>query len=169
MSKNVPNLNKGINVKPLLEFKEKVEKDGSHADRNPTMVGKWTGGDEALVTFGDLEVLIGGEDRLNPMQMFLASFIACDIDVITMHASFIDLKIEELSIEATGHFNVQSYIGATEKPGSGYDNIDYVVRIKAPEITQEQIEYLIERCEISSPVGDSMTRPIPLNLEFVAE
>ena len=146
-----------------------MKKDSSLADRDPKMVGKWIGGDEALVTSGDLEILIGGEGRLNPMGMLLASFIACDIDVISMHASFIGLKIEELSIEATGHFNVQSYIGAAEKPGSGYDNIAYIVRINAPGITQDQIDYLIERCEKSSPVGDSLRRSIPLKIKFVTE
>ena len=168
MPENGKNLNKGINVETLLDFKERVKKDSSQADRDPTMVGKWTGGDQSLVTIGDVDTLIGGEGIPRPMQFLLASFIACDIDVIAMHASFIGLKFEELSIEASAHFNVQSYIGAAEKPGSGYDNIDYVVRIKAPGITQEQIDYLIERCEISSPVGDTLRRSIPLNLKFVA-
>lgn len=169
MAENRMPLNKGIDTESILEFKESVIKDSSQADRNPTMLGSWTEGDEALVTYGDLEILIGGEGRMNPMQLLLASFIACDIDVISMHASIIGLKIEELSVEATGHFNVQSYIGAAEKPGSGYDNIDYVVRIRAPEITQKQIDYLVERCEKSSPVGDSLSRHIPLNLEFVTK
>lgn len=142
--------------------------DSSEADRNPTMVGKWIEGDQSLVTIGEHEILIGGEGIPNPMQYLLASFIACDIDVISMHASLIGLKLEELSIEASAHFNVQSYIGAAEKPGSGYDHIDYVVRIKAAGITKEQIDYLIERCEKSSPVGESLSRAIPLNLEFVA-
>lgn len=168
MPENDGNLNKGIDIEPILAFQERVKKDSSEADRNPTMVGKWTGSDQSLVTIGEHETLIGGKGIPNPMQFLLASFIACDIDLIAMHASFIGLKVEELSIEATAHFNVQSYIGAAEKPGSGYDHIDYVVRIKAPEITQEQIDYLIERCEKSSPVGDSLSRAIPLSLEFVA-
>jgi hypothetical protein len=42
------------------------------------------------------------------------------------------------------------------------------VRISAPGATPEQIASLRERCERSSPVGDSMSRAIPLKLEFAA-
>ncbi len=38
--------------------------------------------------------------------------------------------------------------------------------IEAPGATDEQIEYLKERCERSSPVGDSLRKQIPLSLEF---
>ena len=67
MPENGKTLNKGIDIEPLLEFKERVKKDSSNADHDPTMVGKWTEGDEALVTFGDLDTSIGGEGRLNAM------------------------------------------------------------------------------------------------------
>lgn len=71
-------------------------------------------------------------------------------------------------VEATGHFNVRSYLGLDGAPGSGYDGISYTVRISAPGATPEQIASLRERCERSSPVGDSMSRAIPLKLEFAA-
>jgi len=85
-----------------------------------------------------------------------------------MRASFLGLKIESLSVEATGHFNVQSYLGLENKPGSGYDAITYTVRIRVPGARQDQIDFLRDRCEKSSPVGDSLTRPIEMKLEFQA-
>ena len=112
---------------------------------------------------------MGGDAELNPMQMLLASFAACDVDLIAMHASFLDLKIESLSVEAEGHFNVQSYLGLEDTPGSGYDGIAYTVHISARGAKPEQIDYLRERCERSSPVGDSLARPIELKLEFDAD
>jgi hypothetical protein len=85
-----------------------------------------------------------------------------------MHASFLGLRIESLSVEATGHFNVQSYLGLDGAPGPGYDAVAYTVRLSAPGVTPEQIDILRERCERSSPVGDSLTRGIPLKLQFDA-
>jgi len=76
--------------------------------------------------------------------------------------------IESLSVEAKGHFNVQSYLGLEGAPGSGYDAISYTVRLSVPGATPEQIAHLRERCELSSPVGDSLARAIPLQLEFEA-
>lgn len=162
----VNHVNKGIDVAPLLKFKKMVQEDPSKADRDPTLTAEWIGGDQSRVKFGDIETYLGGEGNLNPMQMFLACLAACDVDLIAMHASFMGIKIESLSIEATGHFNVQSYLGLENAPGSGYDTISYTVRLNAPEITEEQKAYLIERCEKASPVGDSMGRRIPMKLNF---
>jgi uncharacterized OsmC-like protein len=158
----------GINVTEMLEFKDRVVQDSAKADRNPALVAHWVGGSRSRVEFKDKVVHIGGDDELNPMQMFLATLAACDVDLVAMHASFLGLKIEKLSVEATGHFNVQSYLGLDNAPGSGYDAIAYTVRLSVPDITAEQIAHLRERCVLSSPVGDSLTRAIPLKLEFVA-
>jgi len=158
-----------VNVTELLEFKDRVAQDSTKADRNPTLIAHWVGGSRSRVEFKDKVVHIGGDDELNPMQMFLATLAACDVDLVAMHASFLGLKLESLTVEATGHFNVQSYLGLHNAPGSGYDAIAYTVRLSAPGVTPEQIALLRERCERSSPVGDSLTRAIPLKLEFEAD
>ncbi|MBW8011664.1 MAG: OsmC family protein [Chloroflexi bacterium] len=168
MNAKMPNINKGIDVGPLQDFKEEVREDFTNADRNPTVLAEWIGGDQSKISMDGIETYLGGEGYLNPMKMLLACFAACDVDVIAMHASFLGLKIENLSIEASGHFNVQSYLGLENTPGSGYDDIAYTIRLDAPDATQEQIDYLIERCELSSPVGDTLGRAVPMKLEFVA-
>ena len=161
-------INKGIDVEPLLAFRNAAKLDPNKADRNPTLTAEWVGGDQSRIKFRDIETRLGGDGYLNPMQMFLACLAACDVDMLTMHASFLGLKVESLAIEVSGHFNVQSYLGLEGAPGSGYDEISYTVRVSAPSATPEQIAYLRERCERSSPVGDSMSRAIPLKLEFTA-
>ena len=158
----------GVNVTEMLEFKNKCKQDSTKADRNPVLVAHWVGGSRSRVEFKGMVVHLGGDDELNPMQMFLASLAACDVDLVAMHASFLGLKIESLSVEVTGHFNVQAYLGLEGAAGSGYDGISYTVRLSAPSVTPEQIVYLRERCERCSPVGDSLARSIPLKLEFTA-
>lgn len=166
MSENA--LINGMDVGELLEFKNICAQHPEKADRNPELVAHWEGGSHSRVEFKDMTVHLGGDGEFNPMQMLLATLAACDVDLIAMHASFLGLKIESLSVEATGHFNVRSYLGLDGAPGSGYDGISYTVRISVPGATPEQVAYLCERCERSSPVGDSMSRAIPLKLEFAA-
>lgn len=161
-------INRGINVEPLLALKDKVREDPARADRNLTVVAEWVGAGQSRIMMAGIETYLGGDGYLNPMKMLLACLAACHVDLIAMHASFLGLKIEDLSVEAAGHFSVQSYLGLEGAPGSGYGGISYTVRVSVPDATQEQIDYLIERCERSSPVGDSLSRPIPLKLEFVA-
>lgn len=162
-----PSIN-GVEVGELLEFKNICAQHPEKAERNPALVAHWEGSSRSRVEFKGMTVHLGGEDDFNAMQMFLATLAACDVDLISMHASFLGLKIESLSVQATGHFNVRSYLGLDGAPGSGYDGISYTVNISVPGATPEQIAYLRERCERSSPVGDSMSRAIPLKLEFAA-
>ena len=158
----------GVEVGELLEFKNICAQHPEKADRNPALVAHWEGGSRSRIEFKGMTVHLGGDDEFNPMQMFLATLAACDVDLIAMHASFLGLKIESLSVEATGHFNVRSYLGLDGAPGSGYDGISYTVRISVPGATPKQIAHLCEQCDRSSPVSDSMSRAIPLKLEFAA-
>ena len=158
----------GVNVAEMLEYKNHCKQDPTKAERNPALVAHWVGGSRSRVEFKNMVVYLGGDDELNPMQMFLATLAACDVDLIAMHASFLGLKIESLSVEVAGHFNVQAYLGLEGTASSGYDGISYTVRLSAPDATPEQIAHLRERCERSSPVGDSIARAIPLKLDFVA-
>jgi len=159
----------GVNVAKMLQFKDLAVKDPTKADHNPTVVAHWVGGSRSRVELKDKVVHLGGHGEFNPMQMLLATLAACDVDLMAIHASFLGLKIESLSVEATGHFNVQSYLGLEGAPASAYDAISYIVRLSVPGATPEQIAYLRERCEISSPVRDSLARAIPLKLEFKAD
>jgi uncharacterized OsmC-like protein len=165
MSENI----NGVKVGELLEFKNICAQHLEKAERNSALVVHWESGSRSRVEFKGMTIHLGGDGEFNPMQMFLATLAACDVDLIAMHASFLGLKIESLSVEATGHFNVHSYLGLDGAPGSGYDSISYTVRISVPNATSEQIASLRELCECSSPVGDSMSRAIPLTLEFAAK
>jgi uncharacterized OsmC-like protein len=159
----------GINVAELLDFKEKVRQDPTAADDCPSLVAHWIGGNCSRIEMEDKVAHLGGHDQFNAMQMLLAAMAACEVDLIATHASFLGLQIEHLSVEASGHFNIQSYLGLEDAPGSGYEAISYIVHLSAPGATAEQIAYLRERCRRSSPVGDSLARAIPLQLEIRAE
>lgn len=156
----------GVNVAELLQFKNNCQQDPHKADRNLAMTAHWIGGSRSRVEFRDKTIHLGGDDEFNPMQMFLATLAACDVDLVAMHASFLGLEIESLSVEVSGHFNVQAYLGLEGAPPSGYDQISYTVNLSCPAIRPDQIDRLRERCERSSPVGDSMSRAIPLKLQF---
>jgi uncharacterized OsmC-like protein len=158
----------GINIEPLLRLKSRALEDPSCADRRPTVTAHWVGGDEASIEQNGIVTYLGGDNNLNPMGMLLGVLAACDIVVIAMHCSFLGLRIESLSIEVTGEYNSSALLGIADVPGSGYNRIEYTVYLKAPDATLEQIEHLKELCERSSPVGDTLTRAIPIQLEFVA-
>lgn len=159
----------GIDVAGLKEYVERVRSDRSVADRAPAVVAQWE--DEArsrVEVEGRKSIYLGGTDEPNAMQMLLGALAACDVEVIATHASLIGLELEDLRIEATGNFNVAGLLGVDSPTDSGYEQISYRVVIEAPTATPDQIRYLKERCESSSPVGDSLRKVIPLTLDFHA-
>lgn len=159
----------GNDVDELLAFKSAVENDRSEANRWPELVAHWEGASRSRIEFGDVVAYMGGHGELNSMQSVLAALAACDVDLVAMHAAFLGITIESLSVEARGHFNVAAYLGIEDGSGAGYDQISYQVRIKAPGITDEQVDLLRRRCELSSPVGDTLTRSVTLELDIELE
>jgi len=147
-------------------FRESVTADVEKAERWPTVAAQWVGGSRARIAFEDKTLFIGGDDDLNSMQVVLAALAACDVDVVAMHASMLGIEVRSLRVEASGHYNVQSYAGVDGAPGSGYDTVRYNVILDAPDATPDQLDYLRERCERSSPVGDTLSRVVELTLEF---
>lgn len=166
---NVKGVINGYDVDELLNYIEGVKRDTTLAERRPILAAHWVGESRARVEFKNTVMHIGGEGEPSAMSVLLASLAACDVEVVSTHAALLGIQLEGLTIEARGHFNVESFLGIEGAPGSGYDEISYTVKIRAPSATPEQLASLRERCERSSPVGDSLSRPIPLKLELVAD
>ncbi len=160
----------GIDVDELRSYVAKVERDPARADRDPVVTARWTGGDEAEVTMpdGGPSVRIGGTDAPSAMRMLLMSMAACDVDLIANRASLMGIELENLSVEARGHFNVARYLGVEAPHGPGYDRVSYTVRLKAKNATPEQLAELREACESASPVGDTLQRNVDVAFEFEA-
>lgn len=159
----------GVNAAELKSYRDQVIDDSAVADRDPSVVAHWEGGTRSKVEYGGetLAYMNGdGDDDLNAMVTMLASLASCDVEVITTEAAFLGVEIEDLSIEANGHFNVARLVGVGDAPSPSYDDIEYVISLKAPDATPEQIAALKEQCESASPVGQTLGRSVPLRMEF---
>lgn len=154
----------GMDVVELREFIASVEADRANADREAAITSRWIGGLRSAATsrFGGPTVFMGGEEDPGAMGMLLRSLAACDIEVVVTKATLLGIQIEELTIEATGDFNVAKYLGVGADEGSGYRKVSYIVHLKASGATPEQIDE-IRRALEASPVGDTFARAVPLN------
>jgi len=159
----------GVDVQEVRSLREAARSEPSRADRDPVVSAEWRGGDRSLVRSGDVSLEVNAPGTLGPMKLLLASLVACEIDVVALHAALIGVKIEHLAIEARGHFNVRSYLGLSGTPGSGYDRIDYTVRLRAPGVSAEQLALLHRALERSSPVGDSLSRTVTMRANIELE
>jgi len=155
----------GLDVAELREFIESVESDRSNADREAAITSRWIGGfrSAARSKLGGPTVFMGGDDDPGAMGMLLRCLAACDIEVVVTKATLLGVHIEELTIEATGDFNVAKYLGLGGDEGSGYRNISYVVHLRTAGATAEQIDE-IRRALEASPVADTLARGVPAKL-----
>lgn len=160
----------GMDIGELREFRAAVEKDSAKADRTPVVVARWLGGSRSEVTSlaDGATAFIGGDGELNSMRMLLGTLAACDVDLVVTRAALMGLELESLEVEATGHFNVQRYIGVDGSITPGYDRVSYTVRVVAKDATPEQLAELRRACEEASPVGGTLQRQVALSIDFQA-
>jgi uncharacterized OsmC-like protein len=150
----------------LRRYRATVEKDPSAAALSPRVVAHWVGGDASRVECDGAAISLGGEGNPTPMDAVLAALAACNVDVVATNATLLGLDVERLTVRAAGSFDLRAYLGFDDAPSPGFDAISYVVHATIPQATPEQVRRLHERCERSSPVGDSLARAIPLKLRF---
>lgn len=161
-----PNVN-GMPVEELRAYVKKVAADPTHADRDPVATAAWLGGDRCQVHWasGERPIGVGGEGEPSAMKLILAALAACDVDLIATRASLLGIELGELSVSATGHFNVRRYLGL-DGADPGYERIAYSVRLKAPTATEEQLAALREACERDSPVASTLRSNVDLSFAF---
>lgn len=155
----------GIDVADLREFITSVETDLANGNREAAITSRWIGGLRSAATsrFGGPTVFMGGDDDPGAMGMLLRSLAACDIEVVVTKATLLGIQIDALTIEATGDFNVADYLGVPTDEGSGYRKVSYIVHLKAPSATAEEIEEIRKALQ-ASPVADTLRRRVPLDL-----
>jgi uncharacterized OsmC-like protein len=157
----------GLDVEELREYIDAVRADPTQADRHPEVVARWVGGARAEVTAaaGGAPVYMGGDDDPSAMGMLLRALAACDVEVLVTRATLLGIDIEDLTIEATGYFNVARYLGIEPSGHAGYQRASYTVRLRAPGATEPQIEELRRALE-TSPAGETFARTVPITFEL---
>ena len=159
----------GYDVRVLRGHIENVKRNLEKAERNPVVTAHWVGKSEARIEGEGFTMSTGGEGQPSSMKALLGALTGCDVELIALHATLLGIQLERLTIEARGHFTVQRLYGIEDGPPPGYDQITYTIKLSAPGATAEQLEHLRRAVEQASPVGDSLSRAIPLTLEFDAE
>lgn len=160
----------GIDADQLRHFVAMVEEDPSLADRDPVVVARWIGAERSEVTLPSTgaSVFVGGDQEPSAMKLLLMSLAACDVDLIANRAAMLGVEIESLTVEASGHFNVQRYLGLDGEQEPGYQRVAYRVRLQTTGASPGQIAELRAACERGSPVGNSLERNVDLRLDFEA-
>jgi uncharacterized OsmC-like protein len=176
----------GINVGDLLALIDGVKHDAAKANTQWRVATVWQGqtashsqvksfaigGQEVPRQFAidiDEPYQLGGSNRFaNPQEHLLAALNACMIVGYAAQCAVRGITLEKLEIETHGDIDLRGFLGIDPAVPPGYDNLNYVVRIKG-NATKDQFLEIHKTVMATSPNFHNVSRPVDLKPALVIE
>ena len=115
----------------------------------------------------DEPATLGGSDSApNPVEQVLAALGNCLAVGYAANASVEGIRIQDLRIELEGTIDLRTFLGLAEG-NAGFEGITVGVAIDS-DAGEEQLARLHERVVGTSPVGHTLSRPVPVRVELLA-
>lgn len=134
---------------------------------------EWTGGFGSQASVRDFPpvpsdepVALGGADAAaNPVEQLLGALGNCLAVGYAANATVLGIGIRDLSIDLEGDLNLHTFLGLDPSGHAGYQAIRASVNIDS-DATPDQLAQLHEQVVGTSPVGHTLNRPVPVNIEL---
>jgi uncharacterized OsmC-like protein len=115
-------------------------------------------------TNGEPPVLLGNNEGANPVEFLLHALAGCVTTTTVLHASARGIEIESLSTRLVGDIDLQGLLALGDVP-AGYRAIRIEMDIKAKNVSDEQLDDLLQFAQAHSPVCNTICRPVPVVVE----
>jgi uncharacterized OsmC-like protein len=179
----------GIDVQALVETTKAIADDEGLAEFTFKARSTWQGGTHnvgeigrfthahsedqsraaAFVLHGDEPpVLLGANRGPNALELLLQGLAFCYAVGFAANAAAKGIEITHMEYEVEGDFDVRRFLGLDgQRPG--FTAIRARGRVSSPNASREQLEELCQYVQDTSPVRDSLVRPVPVqtSLEVV--
>ena len=132
----------------------------------------WTGAFRSEASIRDFDPIpsdepagLGGSDTApNPVEQVLGALGNCLAVGYAANATAAGVEINDLKIDLSGDLDLQAFLGL--KPGhAGYGGLSVKVHLDS-DATDEQLAVLHDKVVNSSPVGHTLSNPVPLKIEL---
>jgi uncharacterized OsmC-like protein len=110
-------------------------------------------------------VLLGEDTAPSPVEYLLHALAACVTSAIVYHAAAKGIQLQEVESKVEGTIDLHGFLGLDDNVRRGYQNIKMTFRIKA-DVPDEQLEELLRLGPVYSPVFDSVTRGVPVEVSL---
>jgi uncharacterized OsmC-like protein len=109
------------------------------------------------------EILLGTDRGANPVEHLLHSLASCITTSMVYHAAARGIAVQQVESTLEGKLDLRGFLGLAPEVRKGYQKIQLKLRIKA-HITDEQLQELSSLGPRFSPVYDSLTRGVPIDV-----
>ncbi len=132
-----------------------------------THMGRETKHSQAHMLRGDEpDVLLGMDSGPNAVELALAALGFCYSVGFAYNAAALGYELEELSYDVEGDLDLRNFVGIEEGPRPGFTQIRVKARAKARNATPAQLEELCRYVQRTSPVGDIISNPVPVEVSL---
>ena len=150
-----------------------IQESPSAAETTWSAEVRWTGAFRSEATVrefapitSDEPAALGGTDRApNPVEQLLSSLGNCLAVGYAANASVAGITIRELRIDLEGDLDLHAFLGLTDGH-AGFSAIRVAVHLDT-DADEAAVAELHARVAASSPVGQTLSRPIPVEISPV--
>jgi uncharacterized OsmC-like protein len=147
---------------------------GLHDDAPAT--ARWMGGLRIISSHAngariasDMPAELGGTgDQVSPGWLFRAGLAACLGTCIAIQAAAAGIPLTALEVRATSRSDLRGLLGMCESDGelvgAGPVAASLTVRIAAPDVPPEELNRLVERSYLQSPISAALRDAVPVSL-----
>jgi uncharacterized OsmC-like protein len=100
----------------------------------------------------------------NPVEQLLAALGNCLAVGCAANASIAGIEIEDMQIALEGDLDLRTFLGLKSE-NAGYEAIRVKVDITS-DATEDQLQALHTKVTGSSPVGHTLSRPVPVQIDL---
>ena len=162
-----------VDIATVGKLIEAVQEDSATAETTWSAKVVWNGGFRSEARIREFEPIpsdepagLGGDDSApNPVEQLLASLGNCLAVGYASNATALGIDLDSLEIDLEGDLNLQTFLGLDDDGHAGYQGIRADVRIES-DASQEQIDALHQKVVGTSPVGDTLSRAIEVNVDI---
>ena len=156
----------------LADFKFRLQNRWINGGQNSSIIKNFygTGQDHqhkgAFVLKADEPAVLLGEDSApNPVEYLMHALVTCVTSALVYHAAAKGIRLHEVESRAEGEIDLHGFLGLDDNVRRGYKNLKITFRIKA-DVPDEQLEELCQLGPTYSPVFDSLTRGVPVEVSL---
>jgi uncharacterized OsmC-like protein len=172
MSSAAPTLN-GVDLAAVGELAQQLAEDPSAERSVWTARTTWTGAftsasharEHGPIVSDEPELLAGGNSAANPVEYVLAALGSCLAVGYAASAAARGIELRTLEIDLSGTIDLRVFLGL-EEGHAGYDRIEATARVDS-DAGDEELQALHEHVIRTSPVGNTIERPVALDARIV--
>jgi len=181
-----PTVVNGINVDDLHALIDGVKRNAAKGKTNWRVTTNWQGQARSRAQVESFEIggervarrflididepcELGGTNQFaNPQEHLIAALNACMMVGYVAQCAVRGIILESLEIETDGEIDLRGFLGIDPAVPPGYENLNYIVRIKGSG-TEEDFAEIHEAVMATSPNFYNMSRPVALKPTLVVE